>query len=89
MKTVLIDGAALVSKEQLHHRFACELAFPPHYGGNLDALFDCLCDIAEPVEIILRNVDALELRFGGYARALTQLLHRATLENPHLTVEIL
>ena len=31
--------------------------FPDYYGKNLDALYDCLCDIGVDTEIVLINVD--------------------------------
>ena len=33
---------------------------PEHYGRNLDALFDCLCEINGPTLIKLKNENALE-----------------------------
>ena len=31
--------------------------FPDYYGKNLDALYDCLCDIGVDTEIVLINAD--------------------------------
>ena len=33
--------------------------FPEYYGKNLDALYDCLCEIGVDIEIVLINPDAV------------------------------
>lgn len=43
---VRIDLAAAADKEQLLARFASALAFPQWFGGNWDALEDCLTDLS-------------------------------------------
>ncbi|MDO4798710.1 MAG: barstar family protein [Coriobacteriales bacterium] len=40
---------------QAHAILARELDFPDYYGANLDALEDCLGDIATPTRIVLRR----------------------------------
>ena len=50
MKIVLLNGAEIT-----HEILAEKLGFPPYYGRNLDALHDCLTDIAEDTAIILQN----------------------------------
>ena len=47
MKQVIINGAAVTSMADIHRILAEELAFPEWYGGNLDALHDCLTDLHE------------------------------------------
>lgn len=79
---VIVDGLALESLENLHDRFAP--LFPPQYGRNLDALYDCLTDLGEDVTIVLCHAGALAERFGPRGRALAALLRRAAEENPHV-----
>ena len=45
MKNITIDCRGFVPRSDLHKAFADALAFPDHYGNNLDALHDCLTDI--------------------------------------------
>lgn len=63
-RTLLIDGALIAGKEQLHERFAAAFDFPDYYGANLDALFDCLGDIRGEAEIRITNADKLEEKLG-------------------------
>ena len=48
-ETVLrIDLAGAGDRAAMLARIAAGLGFPAHFGGNLDALFDCLTDLAVP-----------------------------------------
>lgn len=55
MKEIIIDCAGITEKEALIDLFAKKLAFANWFGGNLDALYDCLTDLPEPTHVILRN----------------------------------
>ena len=50
MKTVFLRGDNLT-----HDALAQAFGFPAYYGRNLDALHDCLTDIAEDTALILQN----------------------------------
>ena len=83
MKTVTLDGAVLSSKEALHQTLAQALAFPDWYGGNLDALFDCLTDLSEEISITLLNWDGL----GTYGQRVKKVLLAAARENERITLQ--
>ncbi len=85
MKTVTLDGAVLASKEALHQTLARTLAFPDWYGGNLDALFDCLTDLSEEVSITLLNWDGL----GDYGQRVKKVLLAAARENDRITLQVI
>ena len=80
----LIDGAAIETREQLHDALSRQLSFPDYYGRNLDALFDCLTDLAEETELRLVRRDELFAHLGVYADILQNVLRDACEENPHL-----
>ena len=48
-----IDGNLI--KNDGHDYLKEVLGFPDYYGKNLDALYDCLCEIGVETEIILKN----------------------------------
>ena len=50
-----LDGNLI--KENGHDYLKDALNFPDYYGKNLDALYDCLCEIGEETEIVLINSD--------------------------------
>lgn len=86
MAEIVLDGLEIESLEAVHDRFAQDLSLPEWYGRNLDALFDCLTDLKEPVTVRLLHQEALEDRLGRRGRALARLLRRAAAENPQVTL---
>ena len=52
-KRVTLREAELATAEEAHDKLARKLDFPEYYGHNLDALEDCLGDIARPTRIVL------------------------------------
>ena len=46
-RVVEMDAGAWGDDEQMHLDFAEGLQFPRHFGQNLDALDDCMSDVAE------------------------------------------
>ena len=64
---VILDGMSIHNREELHELLAQALGFPAWYGGNMDALFDCLTELREDTEIVLCHTEALEENLGPYA----------------------
>ena len=83
---LVLDGAQIPDRAALHHALAEGLRLPEWYGGNLDALYDCLTEIAQPTEIEIGNMRALEAALGGYALAFGRALSDAEGENANLRV---
>ena len=86
MKDITIDCRGFVPRSDLHRAFADALAFPDHYGNNLDALHDCLADISEETRIRLLNWMDAEQRLGNYARSAKRAILDAATENRNLAV---
>ena len=88
MKQVIINGVTVTSMADIHRILAEELAFPEWYGGNLDALHDCLTEVHEETAIaILQPESLLETLGSGYAR-LCRVLTDSAEENPYLTIQL-
>lgn len=51
MRTVRLDTADLADKREVLTRIGEAFGFPDYYGRNLDALADCLGDLAEPTAL--------------------------------------
>ena len=60
MLHIILNGAKLETKEAMHDYLAKMLHLPEYYGKNLDALYDCLTDVAEETELVLLNWDAFD-----------------------------
>lgn len=89
MNPILLKLTEIKSKEELHTLLAEKLNLPEHYGKNLDALHDCLTDIHEETEIIIRDLDALKDALGKYANSFERVLNDSSNENENLSVRFL
>ena len=52
MKKVELDIANIHTVRALHVYLAYKLNLPTYYGGNLDALYDALGDVAELTRVL-------------------------------------
>ncbi len=70
----LIDLRAASDKKEIHEILLHALDLPPHYGRNLDALWDCLTsELYVPCEIRL----IVGTNESGYIPTLLDLFERA------------
>ena len=86
MKEITINCCAFLSRSDLHRVIADALAFPNHYGSNLDALHDCLTEIAEETIISLANWKDAEEKLGTYAHSARRTILDAANENTNLAI---
>lgn len=78
---LLCDPNSFSSMEEVYDFFEKELSLPDWFGRNLDALYDCLTDISQPVTLLLPP-----LQENAVAEKLLPLLQEAAAENPNLTI---
>lgn len=80
MKKITLDFENISNKEEMHKYLAEEFEFPDYYGGNLDALFECLTDIAEPTAVNIINA------INDYDEQIINVITSAEEENDNLAV---
>lgn len=85
MKIVILDAKKMLEKGKMHEYFSNKFDLPEYYGRNLDALFDCLCEINEPTLIKLKNENALD---STTKESLTQLFRDVCSENELVKFEL-
>lgn len=78
---VTISCGGCADQKELHARLAAALDFPHWYGHNLDALMDCLTDVAE-THVTLTGWRELPFAAEGFWETFVD----ASRENPRLTV---
>lgn len=90
MKTVTLALARMQSIRQLHKYLRAELELPDYYGENLDALYDCLTEVCEPVILkIPQAAVAAGSELGWYGARLLTVVQDAAAANPNLQVELI
>ena len=72
------DCSRWETKEKMHEELASNLEFPDYYGKNLDALNDCLGDIALPDGggrvLVFNRYDVFTARFPDMAWPLLDII---------------
>ncbi|CAK7049250.1 barstar family protein [Phascolarctobacterium sp.] len=89
MKTVTLELQEMQSIRQLHQYLRRVLALPAYYGENLDALYDCLTEVSEPVILKIPQAVAAGSELGWYGERLLLVMQDAAAANPDLQVEFI
>ena len=88
MRKINLDIKKMRSLPMLHKYLHTALALPEYYGANLDALFDCLTELAEPTELVVPRQVADEAYLGWYGQQFLQMLQDAAEENTALKITL-
>lgn len=86
MKKVVLHCEKMLQKDEVHSYLAQMLDFPDYYGKNLDALFDCLCELGE-FTIVLEGEHILD-QTDCYGTKVLRVFEEAAQANPRLKLEI-
>ena len=70
---IILDGARMDSRADLHTELREKLSLPDYYGGNLDALNDCLGEFTERQLVVIENAGALLEADAAYAARLLRV----------------
>ncbi len=74
-------GGQINSPDELHYQLKQELELPEFYGGNLDALWDCLTGYIEtPLTIEWHDFGDCRARIGDYADKVVSVFEDAQRE---------
>ena len=87
MRSVYLDLAEISTPEELHQELKRALRLPTWYGGNLDALYDCLTSLSKPICLELDGLEGLA-NLGKYSTDFMNTLLDAAEANPNFTVEM-
>lgn len=85
-RRVTLSGNQMTTKETMHTYLARKLRLPAYYGRNLDALHDCLCEIAQPLRITVTYTASLVEKTGEYGELFLDVLKDSAKENKNLTL---
>ena len=85
MKIVVLDGRKMTDRETAHTYIKRKLELPEHYGKNLDALYDCLCEMSG-TQIILTYVSEMKDSLRRYADNILNVFEAAEEKNPKISI---
>ena len=85
MRKVILNFSEAGTKEEIHAILKEALDLPAYYGGNLDALYDCLTELREDTAVgFCQRKDGSEA--AGYLEKAKRVFLDAEEENPHLAM---
>ena len=90
IKRCTLNGLKIQSLDNLYNRLENRLSLPPHFGRNLDALWDVLStDVEGPFEIVWTNSDDSKKSMGKDFQRVIKLLKELKKERDDfkLTIE--
>ena len=79
---VVLDALRLQSRDEAHKYLREALGFPEYYGGNLDALHECLTEL-DAAEIEFVNAEKVS---GGYFARVMEVFRDSAEENPGMKI---
>ena len=88
MQEILLDITPFEEKIALHRYLKEQMGFPFYYGANLDALFDELTSITEPVQLTLRYSTTPLGDMVDYTPRLLRVFGDAAQENYNLKLTV-
>ena len=87
MNKVIVKAADISSGDEFHKFIANALKLPDYYGGNLDALHDCLTDITEKTAIEIDDLPLFKANLGKYADRILRVIKDSARENECIVFE--
>ncbi len=88
MQKIILDLERMHSLPSLHKYLHQALKLPEYYGANLDALYDCLTELAGQTEIVVPGKVASEEYLGWYGEQFLLVLQDAAAANENLKVTV-
>ncbi len=84
MNMFIVDGRQMTDRKTAHIYLKDLFKLPEHYGNNLDALYDCLCEIKG--QIIVTYVAEMQDNLRREANGFINTFEAAAEKNPRLYV---
>lgn len=84
---VELDGTKMSTVRQTHIYLKEKLNLSPHYGENLDALWDELSSRKYPISIKISNLDMMTKQLGAYSEKLIEVFSEVCMYNKSVIID--
>lgn len=88
-RTIRLDGSRITNRKDMAVYMKEIFSFPETFGGNLDALHDCLSEVNADTVIQLDEETLRTVCDVKYAWKVMRVLLDETEDNPHIRVKLL
>ena len=88
-KTIRLDGNRITNRKDMAVYMKEIFSFPETFGGNLDALHDCLSEVNVDTVLLLDEETLRTVCDEKYAWKVMRVLLDETEDNPHIRVKLL
>ena len=88
MNTILLNGKKMTTKKGAHLYLKSMLLHPDYRGNNLDALWDVLSIVRQPVSIILYNKEFMDENLGQYGNLIIEVFNEAAEANNSIKFKV-
>ena len=88
-RTIRLDGSRITNRKDMAVYMKEIFSFPETFGGNLDALHDCLLEVNVDTVIQLDEETLRTVCDEKYAWKVMRVLLDETEDNPHIRVKLL
>jgi ribonuclease inhibitor len=85
-RRIRLDASRLTNREDMGIYMKEAFSLPDYFGRNLDALRDCLEEVAEETEIVLDRDCVQTICENPYAYKVLLVIGRAAENNPYLHI---
>ncbi len=89
MRYIKLDAEEMKSRKGAHEYLAAKLKFPDYYGNNLDALYDCLTEVAADTSVTVPGKISEKGYLGDYGEKMLAAFRDAAEANKSLKVRII
>ena len=72
---IVLDGRKMDGRAAVHAELREKLALPDYYGGNLDALNDCLGELRQRPLVVIESAGEFLENNDGYAVSLLRVFN--------------
>ena len=85
-REIYLNAEKITNQKSMAKYMKKTFAFPDYFGGNLDALYDCLSEVDEETDVILDQNAVAAVCDNDYAYSVLMVMSRAAEDNPYLRI---